>query len=134
MVKSTIANLITSIKNAEMARKKIIRIAYTKNNEIIVKILLRERFIESIRKHQETIQSFLVLTLRNQNINIENRKVLHFKQISRPSLRIYSSYDKIPRILGGRGVVIISTSQGIMTGQEAKLKKLGGELLLYIWE
>nr|QRW36794.1 ribosomal protein S8 [Monotropa uniflora] len=131
MVKGTIANLITSIRNAEMARKKVIRIAYTKNNEIIVKILLREKFIENMRTHQEKIKSFLVLTLRTRSKNI---KMLKFKQISRPGLRIYSSYDKIPRILGGIGVVILSTSKGIMTGREALSNKIGGEIILYIWE
>nr|YP_009413636.1 ribosomal protein S8 [Monotropsis odorata]ASN79010.1 ribosomal protein S8 [Monotropsis odorata] len=128
----TIANLITSIRNAEIARIKVIRVAYTKNNEIILKILLQERFLENIRKHQENTKSFLVLTLCYRR-DRENRRILNLKRISRPGLRIYSSYQKIPIILGGRGVVILSTSQGIMTDGEARRKKIGGEILFYIW-
>nr|YP_009775118.1 ribosomal protein S8 [Begonia versicolor]QJA15175.1 ribosomal protein S8 [Begonia versicolor] len=134
MGKDTIANLITSIRNADMTRKKMVRIPSTNITENIVKILLREGFIENVRKHFKNNQNFLVLTLRHKR----NRKgpfksFLNLKQISRPGLRIYSNYQKIPRILGGMGVVILSTSRGIMTDREARLEKMGGEILCYIW-
>nr|YP_010629677.1 ribosomal protein S8 [Begonia oaxacana]WBN96637.1 ribosomal protein S8 [Begonia oaxacana] len=134
MGKDTIANLITSIRNADMTRKEMVRIPSTNITENIVKILLREGFIENVRKHFKNNQNFLVLTLRHKR----NRKgpfksFLNLKQISRPGLRIYSNYQKIPRILGGMGVVILSTSRGIMTDREARLEKMGGEILCYIW-
>nr|YP_010629766.1 ribosomal protein S8 [Begonia oxyloba]WBN96725.1 ribosomal protein S8 [Begonia oxyloba] len=134
MVKDTIANLITSIRNADMNRKETVRIPSTNITENIVKILLREGFIENVRKHFKNNQNFLVLTLRHKR----NRKgplksFLNLKRISRPGLRIYSNYPKIPRILGGMGVVILSTSRGIMTDREARLEKMGGEILCYIW-
>nr|YP_010627989.1 ribosomal protein S8 [Begonia baccata]WBN94948.1 ribosomal protein S8 [Begonia baccata] len=134
MGKDTIANLITSIRNADMNRKEMVRIPSTNINENIVKILLREGFIENVRKHFKNNQNFLVLTLRHKR----NRKgpfksFLNLKRISRPGLRIYSNYQKIPRILGGMGVVILSTSRGIMTDREARLEKMGGEILCYIW-
>nr|YP_010629499.1 ribosomal protein S8 [Begonia meyeri-johannis]WBN96459.1 ribosomal protein S8 [Begonia meyeri-johannis] len=134
MVKDTIANLITSIRNADMNRKETVRIPSTNITENIVKILLREGFIENVRKHFKNNQNFLVLTLRHKR----NRKgplksFLNLKRISRPGLRIYSNYTKIPRILGGMGVVILSTSRGIMTDREARLEKMGGEILCYIW-
>nr|WBN97170.1 ribosomal protein S8 [Begonia sp. RBGE:20160139] len=134
MGKDIIANLITSIRNADMTRKEMVRIPSTNITENIVKILLREGFIENVRKHFKNNQNFLVLTLRHKR----NRKgpfksVLNLKQISRPGLRIYSNYQKIPRILGGMGVVILSTSRGIMTDREARLEKMGGEILCYIW-
>nr|YP_010380693.1 ribosomal protein S8 [Begonia arachnoidea]YP_010380783.1 ribosomal protein S8 [Begonia gulongshanensis]YP_010426038.1 ribosomal protein S8 [Begonia asteropyrifolia]YP_010505995.1 ribosomal protein S8 [Begonia ferox]YP_010744388.1 ribosomal protein S8 [Begonia cavaleriei]UDH54109.1 ribosomal protein S8 [Begonia arachnoidea]UDH54200.1 ribosomal protein S8 [Begonia gulongshanensis]USL48035.1 ribosomal protein S8 [Begonia asteropyrifolia]UXF57590.1 ribosomal protein S8 [Begonia ferox]WET577 len=134
MGKDTIANLLTSIRNADMTRKEMVRIPSTNITENIVKILLREGFIENVRKHFKNNQNFLVLTLRHKR----NRKgpfksFLNLKQISRPGLRIYSNYQKIPRILGGMGVVILSTSRGIMTDQEARLEKMGGEILCYIW-
>nr|YP_010629588.1 ribosomal protein S8 [Begonia microsperma]WBN96548.1 ribosomal protein S8 [Begonia microsperma] len=134
MSKDTIANLITSIRNADMNRKEMVRIPSTNITENIVKILLREGFIENVRKHFKNNQNFLVLTLRHKR----NRKgpfksFLNLKRISRPGLRIYSNYQKIPRILGGMGVVIISTSRGIMTDREARLEKIGGEILCYIW-
>nr|YP_009707920.1 ribosomal protein S8 [Begonia pulchrifolia]YP_010297232.1 ribosomal protein S8 [Begonia emeiensis]YP_010570634.1 ribosomal protein S8 [Begonia jinyunensis]YP_010744564.1 ribosomal protein S8 [Begonia cathayana]YP_010744914.1 ribosomal protein S8 [Begonia smithiana]WLV27341.1 ribosomal protein S8 [Begonia pedatifida]QEU52812.1 ribosomal protein S8 [Begonia pulchrifolia]UML36848.1 ribosomal protein S8 [Begonia emeiensis]UZG90072.1 ribosomal protein S8 [Begonia jinyunensis]WET57955.1 ribos len=134
MGKDTIANLITSIRNADMTRKETVRIPSTNITENIVKILLREGFIENVRKQLKNNQNFLVLTLRHKR----NRKgpfksFLNLKQISRPGLRIYSNYQKIPRILGGMGVVILSTSRGIMTDREARLEKMGGEILCYIW-
>nr|YP_009447486.1 ribosomal protein S8 [Cucurbita maxima]YP_009447571.1 ribosomal protein S8 [Cucurbita moschata]YP_009505115.1 ribosomal protein S8 [Cucurbita pepo]YP_010191762.1 ribosomal protein S8 [Cucurbita ficifolia]YP_010432739.1 ribosomal protein S8 [Cucurbita argyrosperma]YP_010432824.1 ribosomal protein S8 [Cucurbita okeechobeensis]YP_010436813.1 ribosomal protein S8 [Cucurbita pedatifolia]ALO21819.1 ribosomal protein S8 [Cucurbita argyrosperma var. palmeri]ALO21890.1 ribosomal protein S8 [Cucur len=134
MGKDTIANIITSIRNADMNRKEMVRIPSTNITENIVKILLREGFIENIRKHRESNKDFWVLTLRHRR----NRKgpyktILNLKRISRPGLRIYSNYQQIPRILGGMGIVILSTSRGIMTDREARLQGIGGEILCYIW-
>nr|YP_010436898.1 ribosomal protein S8 [Momordica cochinchinensis]UTA96107.1 ribosomal protein S8 [Momordica cochinchinensis] len=134
MGKDTIANIITSIRNADMTRKGMVRIPSTNITENIVKILLREGFIENVRKHRESNKDFWVLTLRHRR----NRKgpyktILNLKRISRPGLRIYSNYQRIPRILGGMGIVILSTSRGIMTDREARLQGIGGEILCYIW-
>ena len=134
MGKDTIANIITSIRNADMTRKGMVRIPSTNITENIVKILLREGFIENVRKHRESNKDFWVLTLRH----IINRKgpyktILNLKRISRPGLRIYSNYQRIPIILGGMGIVILSTSRGIMTDREARLQGIGGEILCYIW-
>nr|YP_009440013.1 ribosomal protein S8 [Gynostemma pentagynum]ATG86852.1 ribosomal protein S8 [Gynostemma pentagynum] len=134
MGKDTIANIITSIRNADINRKGMVRIPSTDITENIVKILLREGFIENVRKHQENNKDFWVLTLRHRR----NRKgpyktILNLKRMSRPGLRIYSNYQRIPRILGGIGIVILSTSRGIMTDREARLQGIGGEILCYIW-
>nr|YP_010314691.1 ribosomal protein S8 [Cissus microcarpa]UNA64256.1 ribosomal protein S8 [Cissus microcarpa] len=134
MGRDTIADIITSIRNADMDRKVTVRIASTNITENIVKILLREGFIENVRKHQESNKYFLVLTLRHRrNRKGPYRTILNLKRISRPGLRIYSNYRRIPRILGGMGIVILSTSRGIMTDREARLEKIGGEILCYIW-
>nr|YP_010581438.1 ribosomal protein S8 [Triphyophyllum peltatum]UZT27843.1 ribosomal protein S8 [Triphyophyllum peltatum] len=134
MGRDTIADIITSIRNADMNRKGTVRIASTNITENIVKILLREGFIENARKHQERKKSFLVSTLRHRrNRKGPYRKILNLKRISRPGLRIYSNYQRIPRILGGMGIIILSTSRGIMTGQEARLEGIGGEVLCSIW-
>nr|YP_010505727.1 ribosomal protein S8 [Chrysosplenium zhangjiajieense]UXE34529.1 ribosomal protein S8 [Chrysosplenium zhangjiajieense] len=134
MGRDTIADIITSIRNADMHRKGTVRITATNITENVVKILLREGFIESVRKHRENDKDFLVLTLRHRR----NRKgpykmTLNLKRISRPGLRIYSNYQRIPKILGGMGIVILSTSRGIMTDREARLEGIGGEILCYIW-
>nr|YP_009752955.1 ribosomal protein S8 [Momordica sessilifolia]QIT06027.1 ribosomal protein S8 [Momordica sessilifolia] len=134
MGKDNIANIITSIRNADMTRKGMVRIPSTNITENIVKILLREGFIENVRKHRENNKDFWVLTLRHRR----NRKgpyktIFNLKRISRPGLRIYSNYQRIPRILGGMGIVILSTSRGIMTDREARLQGIGGEILCYIW-
>nr|UZC29600.1 ribosomal protein S8 [Acorus calamus] len=131
MGKDTIADIITSIRNARMAKKGTVRIASTNLTENVVKILLREGFIENVRKHRESNKDFLVLTLRHRR----TRKGIYrtiLKRISRPGLRIYSNYQGIPKILGGIGIVIVSTSRGIMTDREARLQGIGGEMLCYI--
>uniref|UniRef100_UPI0030FEF811 ribosomal protein S8 n=1 Tax=Ardisia squamulosa TaxID=1265927 RepID=UPI0030FEF811 len=134
MSKDTIADILTSIRNADMDRKRVLRIAYANITENIVKILLREGFIENVRKHRESDKYFLVSTLRHKrNRKGPYRNLLNLKRIGRPGLLIYSNYQRIPRILGGMGIVILSTSQGIMTGREARLKGIGGEILCYIW-
>nr|YP_009529479.1 ribosomal protein S8 [Aphananthe aspera]ARC97615.1 ribosomal protein S8 [Aphananthe aspera]AXX76674.1 ribosomal protein S8 [Aphananthe aspera] len=134
MSKDIIANILTSIRNADMNKKRTVRIPYTNINENVGKILLREGFIENMRKHQESNKSFLVLTLRHRrNRKGPYRTVLNLKRISRPGLRIYSNYQRIPRILGGMGIVILSTSRGIMTDREARVERIGGEILCYIW-
>nr|YP_010180399.1 ribosomal protein S8 [Cadaba farinosa]QVD39818.1 ribosomal protein S8 [Cadaba farinosa] len=134
MGRDTIADIITSIRNADMNRKATVRIASTNITENIVKILLREGFIENVRKHREDNQYFFILTLKHRRNKKEPYKsILNLKRISRPGLRIYSNSQRIPRILGGIGIVILSTSRGIMTDREARLKGIGGEILCYIW-
>nr|YP_009890159.1 30S ribosomal protein S8 [Onosma fuyunensis]QKM77478.1 30S ribosomal protein S8 [Onosma fuyunensis] len=134
MGRDTIAEIITSIRNADMDRKRVVRIGSTNITESIVKILLREGFIENVRKHRENNKPFLVLTLRyRRNRKRPYRNILNLKRISRPGLRIYSNYKRIPRILGGMGIIILSTSRGIMTDREAREEKIGGEILCYIW-
>ena len=133
MSKDTISNLITLIRNADMAKKETVPIPSTNITESIVKILLREGFIENVRKQKKNNKNFLILSLpfyRKKGI-YRTRTIL--KRISRPSFRIYSKYQRIPKILGGIGIVILSTSRGIITDREARLQRIGGEILCYIW-
>ncbi|YP_004769981.1 ribosomal protein S8 (chloroplast) [Wolffia australiana] len=132
MGRDTIAEILTSIRNAEMTKKGTVRIASTNITENIVKILLQEGFIENVRKHRENNKNFLVSTLRHKRTRTRIAKTI-LKRISRPGLRIYSNSQRIPRILGGMGIAILSTSQGIMTDREARLKGVGGEIWCYIW-
>nr|YP_009671415.1 ribosomal protein S8 [Passiflora obovata]QCX30690.1 ribosomal protein S8 [Passiflora obovata] len=137
MSKDTISDILTSIRNADMSGKGIVRIVSTNITRKLLKILLQEGFIQNVRKHKEGNKKFLVLTLRHRRHRKTKKKQyrasLKLKQISRPGLRIYSNYQQIPRILGGIGIVILSTSQGIMTDREARLKRIGGEILCYVW-
>nr|WDV11232.1 ribosomal protein S8 [Pueraria montana]WDV11316.1 ribosomal protein S8 [Pueraria montana] len=141
MGKDTIADIITYIRNADMNKKGMVQIPFTNITENTVKILLREGFVENVRKHRENDKYFLVLTLRYRRnrkgsyksfLNL-NKSFLNLKRISTPGLRIYYNYQRIPRILGGMGIVILSTSRGIMTDREARLERIGGEVLCYIW-
>nr|YP_009749055.1 ribosomal protein S8 [Dipodium roseum]QII91122.1 ribosomal protein S8 [Dipodium roseum] len=131
MGRDIIADIITSIRNADINQKGRVQIVSNNITKNIVKILLREGFIENVRKHQESQKNFLVSTLRHRKTSKGNK--INLKRISRPGLRIYSNYQRIPKILGGMGIVILSTSRGIMTDREARLEKIGGEILCYIW-
>nr|ULC80624.1 ribosomal protein S8 [Halenia elliptica] len=134
MGRDTIAEILTSIRNAYMDQKRVVRITSTNSTENVVKILLREGFIENMRKQRENHKNFLVLTLRHQRARKKPyRNLLNLNRISRPGLRIYVNYQRIPRILGGMGIVILSTSRGIMTDREARLEGIGGEILCSIW-
>nr|YP_009269925.1 ribosomal protein S8 [Neottia acuminata]ANT72832.1 ribosomal protein S8 [Neottia acuminata] len=131
MGRDIIADIITSIRNADLDQKGRVQIVSTNITKNIVKILLREGFIENVRKHQESQKNFLVSTLRHRKTCKGNKIIL--KRISRPGLRIYLNYKQIPKILGGMGIGILSTSRGIMTDREARREKIGGEILCYIW-
>nr|YP_010760409.1 ribosomal protein S8 [Cuscuta micrantha]WEY30372.1 ribosomal protein S8 [Cuscuta micrantha] len=134
MSRDTIAEILTFIRNANMDGKKKVKIPSSNITENILKLLLREGFLENVRKHHENGKYFFVLTLRHQtNKKRPFTNILNLKQISRPSRRIYSKSKKIPRILGGIGIVILSTSHGILTDREARLEGIGGEILCYIW-
>jgi len=130
----TIANMITSIRNANLSKTKTVEIPSTNTTRSIAKILLKEGFIDNIRERQEgeQRQTFIILTLRYQG---RKRKpyITAVRRISKPGLRVYSNYQSIPKVLGGMGIVILSTSQGIMIDREARQKELGGEVLCYVW-
>lgn len=132
MGKDTVANLITSIRNAYIHQKEIVRVISTNMTENIVKSLFFEGFIKNVRKYRQNNKYFLVSTLRRHNKRKGMQKTV-LTRISRPGRRIYSSYQAIPKILGGMGITILSTSQGIMTDREARLKGIGGEMLCHIY-
>nr|YP_010452411.1 ribosomal protein S8 [Ephedra ciliata]QXG16448.1 ribosomal protein S8 [Ephedra ciliata] len=126
----TITNLTTSIKNAYIVNKRTVRVPATRINAKLGKILFNEGFINNIREHKEGKKSFLIFTFKYRKKK-ETRITL--KRISKPGQRIYSNFRKIPKVLNGIGIVILSTSQGIMTDHEARQKKIGGEILCYAW-
>nr|QYB21129.1 ribosomal protein S8 [Austrotaxus spicata] len=123
---------MTFIRNANMVKKKTVRVTDTIIIGNIARILLREGFLEDVREHREGKKSFLVLTSKSRERK-EKRNIIALDRISRPGLRIYSTYRDIPKVLGGMGIVILSTTQGIMTDREAREKKVGGELLCILW-
>ena len=132
MGNDTIANMITSIRNANLEKTKTVQIPATNITENIGRILLQEGFIQNFREHQENKNSFLTLTLKYQGRK-KKPYITTLRRISKPGLRMYSNHKEIPRVLGGMGIVILSTSQGIMTDREAREKQVGGEILCYVW-
>nr|YP_010428193.1 ribosomal protein S8 [Hydnora esculenta]USN93642.1 ribosomal protein S8 [Hydnora esculenta] len=123
---NNIKDIITKIRNAYIAKKKIVRIPYTKFSKDFVKILFKEGFIKNTRYHQENKKVFISLMLKE-------KKNIYLKNLSHSYKKIYVKKHNIPKILDGMGIIILSTSCGIMTDKDARLKKIGGEILLSLW-
>jgi small subunit ribosomal protein S8 len=127
MINDTISDMLTCIRNGILIKSQTVTVLATKINKNIAKILEKEGFIESF---QISTTGQLILRYLNE----EKRScITNLRRLSKPGLRIYVSYKEIPRILGGMGIVILSTSKGIMTDNEARYHKIGGELLCSIW-
>jgi small subunit ribosomal protein S8 len=129
MGNDTIANMITSIRNANLGKIKTVQVPATNTTRDIAKILLREGFIEDFIDNEKNV---LILNLKYQGKK-KKAYITTLRRISKSGLRIYSNHKEIPKVLGGMGIVILSTSGGIMTDREARQKKIGGELLCYVW-
>nr|YP_010881551.1 ribosomal protein S8 [Pellia neesiana]WIA68629.1 ribosomal protein S8 [Pellia neesiana]WIA68715.1 ribosomal protein S8 [Pellia neesiana]WIA68801.1 ribosomal protein S8 [Pellia neesiana] len=132
MGNDTIANMITSIRNANLGKIKIVRVPATEATRNIAKILSREGFIDNFIDNHEDTEDILILNLKYQG---KKRKsyITTLRRISKPGLRVYPNHREIPKVLGGMGIVILPTSRGIVTDREARRKKIGGELLCYVW-
>jgi len=126
-----IADLITRIRNASLARLDKVRIPASKMKVRILTILRDEGYIKAFKVVKDDAHENIVIALRYMD---DKRPVIEgLKRVSRPGLRQYVRHDKIPKVRGGLGMSILSTSQGVMCDREAKARKVGGELLCHIW-
>ena len=132
MVNDTIADMLTRVRNANLARHKIVQIPSTKMTRNIASVLIEEGFIQDFEEIGEGINRQLLLSLKYKGKEGEP-VITSLKRISRPGLRVYANRKEIPRVLGGLGVVIISTSKGVLTDNKARHQGVGGEVLCYIW-
>jgi small subunit ribosomal protein S8 len=132
MSSDIISNMITSIRNAIVRKNKTVDIPATTTTRSIAKILLQEGFIEGLRERQEDERRLLLLTLRYERKNKNKTTTTNLRRISKPGLRVYSNHQDIPKVLGGIGIVILSTSKGIMVDREARQKQIGGEVICYV--
>ena len=130
-VTDPIADMLTRIRNASLARHREVTVPSSKVKREIARILVEEGFIDGFTTETDGVQEYLKLGLKY----VEGRSpvVAGLKRISKPGLRVYARKTEIPRVLGGLGIVILSTSRGIMTGQQARKQNLGGEVLCYVW-
>lgn len=128
----TIADMLTRIRNACMVRHQTTNIPATKMTRSIAKVLKDEGFIGDFEEVGEGIKKQLVVSLKYKG---KNRQpiIRSMKRVSKPGLRVYSNCKELPRVLGGIGIAIISTSHGIMTDREARRQGIGGEVLCYVW-
>jgi small subunit ribosomal protein S8 len=130
-VTDPIADMLTRIRNASLARHRELTLPSSRIKRDIARILVEEGFIESYATSQDGVQELLTIQLKYVEGNTP--VVSGLKRISKPGLRVYARKTEIPRVLGGLGTAILSTSHGIMTGQSARKLNLGGEVLCYVW-
>ncbi len=130
-VTDPIADMLTRIRNASSARHKELSLPSSKVKREIARILAEEGFIDSYETRADGVQE--VLQLRLKYVEGRTPVVTGLKRISKPGLRVYARKTEIPRVLGGLGLSILSTSRGIMTGNDARKQNLGGEVLCFVW-
>ena len=125
-----IADMLTRIRNALTVRKETVEIPASKMKKEIARILLDEGYVSGVELVEDGYNGKLVLTLKYA----DGRSVIGgLKRVSKPGLRTYSGAADMPKVLGGFGIAIVSTNQGIMTEKQAKRQNVGGEVLCYVW-
>ena len=126
-----IADMLTRIRNANSVHHDTVEIPASKVKQAMAEILKREGFIKDYDLVNDNKQGVLRLSLK-YGPNRE-KVITGLKRISKPGLRVYAKKEQLPRVLGGLGIAIISTSQGIMTDKQARREGLGGEVVAYVW-
>jgi small subunit ribosomal protein S8 len=123
--------MLTRVRNASRARHTEVVIPASRTKREIARILMEEGFIADVHEERDGVAQLLRIQLKYVDGKVP--VVSGLKRISKPGLRVYAQKTDIPRVLGGLGIVIVSTSKGIMTGAQAKQAALGGEILAYVW-
>jgi small subunit ribosomal protein S8 len=130
-VSDPIADMLTRVRNASRARHTEVVVPASRTKREIARILKEEGFIADVSEERQGPTQLLRIQLKYVDGKVS--VVSGLKRISKPGLRVYAQKTDIPRVLGGLGIVIVSTSKGIMTGAQAKQAALGGEILAYVW-
>ena len=131
VVTDPIADMLTRIRNAQVARHETVDVPASNMKKSIAQILLSEGYIKGFNVIEDGVQGIIRITLKyGPN---KTKVITGLKRISRPGLRVYARKDQIPRVLGGLGIAIMSTSNGVMTSREARAQGIGGEVLAYVW-
>ncbi|MDR2090777.1 MAG: 30S ribosomal protein S8 [Clostridiales bacterium] len=126
-----IADMLTRIRNGQLVKHESVLIPLSQIKKSIADILLEEGYINGVEIVGEGVRSFIKVTLK---YGVKNRPAITgIKRISKPGLRIYSGYEKLPKVLNGMGIAIISSSKGVITDRQARADKLGGEVLAFVW-
>jgi small subunit ribosomal protein S8 len=130
-VSDPIADMLTRLRNASRARHSEVAVPASRSKREIARILMEEGFVADVREEQQESRAVLTITLKY--VDGKAPVLTGLKRISKPGLRVYAGKTEIPRVLGGLGLVLVSTSRGIMSGQQARKAQLGGEILAYVW-
>ncbi len=133
MLTDPIADMLTRVRNANSAMHDEVRMPSSKQKVALAQILQQEGYIAGFDVATGTNAPGDVLTIQLKYSPERARTISGLQRISTPGLRVYRKSDKIPRVLGGLGVAVLSTSQGLMTDREARRRRVGGEVLCYVW-
>jgi len=126
-----VADMLARIRNANIVRRHQVDVPGSRLKKAIAQILREEGFIDGYQWVEEGVRRTIRITLK---YGAERRRVITgLRRISRPGLRVYVGHSEVPRVLGGLGVAVLSTSRGIMTDKRARREGVGGEVLCYIW-
>jgi small subunit ribosomal protein S8 len=128
-----IADMLTRVRNANIAFHDDVRMPSSKLKEALARILQREGYIESWKVEDDPSKPYKRLTINMKYTKDRQRTISGLKRVSRPGLRVYTKADAVPRVLGGMGISVLSTNQGLMTDREARERKVGGEVLCQVW-
>jgi small subunit ribosomal protein S8 len=128
-----IADMLTRIRNANVAMHDEVRMPSSKLKEALAEVLRREGYIGGFRIDDDAVLPRRVLTIDMKYSPERQRVISGIKRVSKPGLRVYSKAGQVPRVLGGLGVAVLSTSQGLLTDREARTRNVGGEVLCYVW-
>ena len=128
-----IADMLTRIRNANTAMHDSVKMPTSKLKESLAAVLVREGYIERFEVNSATTGPGKVLEIRLKYAVDRTRSISGLKRVSKPGLRIYAQSEEMPKVLGGLGVAVVSTSQGLLTDREARKKRVGGEVLCYVW-
>jgi small subunit ribosomal protein S8 len=128
-----LADMLTRIRNANVAMHDNVRMPTSKLKESLAAILEREGYIAGWASSTDPARPGGVLEIQLKYSTDRARAIAGLRRISKPGLRIYARADRLPRVLGGLGVAVLSTSKGLMTDRDARREKIGGEVLCYVW-
>ena len=128
-----IADMLTRIRNANVAMHDTVRMPSSKLKESLAKLLEREGYISGFSVGDDQGRPGRVLEVKMKYTPERERTISGIRRVSKPGLRVYTKADTLPRVLGGLGVAVLSTSQGLMTDREARQRRVGGEVLCYVW-
>ena len=126
-----IADMLTRIRNAQVAKHDSVVLPASNAKKAIAKILLAEGYVKNVDFINDGPQGSIKITLKY--VGGKQPVIAGLKKISKPGLRVYSKGEELPKVLGGLGIAIISTSKGLMTDKDARKQMIGGEVLAYIW-
>ena len=132
MLSDPIGDMLTRIRNANMARHTTVDIPSSKMKEAIARILVKEGYLKGFETKENGIKKTMRITLkygRNKNEKV----IAGLKRISKPGLRVYAGCEDLPKVLNGLGLAIVSTNKGILTDKEAREHGVGGEVLAFVW-